>query len=509
MNKWEKIESIVNQMAHSLDDASRNELLQQISIYHEELVIQNDELRRINQELEDVKNDYRELFRFAPIVYFIVNSKGTIVEANQNSEKIFGRVLKENITKYIEFDCHGYFYVFFKKLISDGESMGNFVFINRDSSIHMEVIGNRAAAKKNHFLIACVNFEKQYKTMQEINDLSYKDHLTDLYNRRYFEKKVRLMNPQKDLPFSVIIADVNGLKILNDSFGHAEGDELLKKSAQLISGIIGDGFVISRIGGDEFAVLLPNTDRKDCRHLMEKMNEACSGLRVNGVKVSLSFGMETMTSIREDLDSVIANAEEEMYRNKLLHEVENNAEIVESIFDLLCEQSPREEENSKLVSEYMKKFGEYLSYDKERIELMSLAGLLHNIGKVAIDPVILEKKIDLTACEHSDVKKNPEISYRILKSSSKFSKVAHIILYSHEWINGKGYPKGLMGEFIPFESKVLSVCIAFSVMTSEQPYRAAMTKEDAIAELESLAGTQFDTNIVRNFVKMINETNSE
>ncbi|PIE68666.1 MAG: hypothetical protein CSA21_06300 [Deltaproteobacteria bacterium] len=503
IKKWEKIKNILKYQPDISNNTARSELVEQLSIYHEELLFQNEELSRFNNHLEELKNDYQELFDFAPIAYFIINKKRLIVEANAKAKLLFGDVLQTSITQYVAPDSRKDIYLFLKTLFQERKSRKDIVFISWDTSIHMEVIAKKIVSKKDRFLVACIDCNKQYKTIQKMSNFSYKDHLTGLYNRRYFEKEIRNINPQKDLPYSLLIADVNGLKVLNDSFGHHRGDELLEKAAQIMSELNRKRYIISRIGGDEFAVLLPSTSSSDCKKIMGQFQKACSKLTINDIKFSISFGAATMTAVDEDIDNILIEAEEEMYRNKNIHEAETSTELIESIFTILCKRCPKEKLHSKKVAQYMKKFGEYMKYDQEYTELLELAGLFHNIGKVAIDYNILHKIEPLSSTDSSEIKKIPEIAYRILKSSSKFSKIAHIILYSHEWIDGGGYPKGLTGECIPFESKLLSVCDAFGAMTSDRPYRMAMTKSDALAELEACVETQFDKDVVKDFVKII------
>ncbi len=503
INKWEKIKEILKSQPDISSDTARSEMVEQLSIYHEELLFQNEELSRFNRELEELKNNYQELFDFAPMAYFIINKKRLIVEANTKAKLLFGNVLQKSITTYVPPDSRKDFYIFLETLFRERNNRKDIIFISWDTSIHMEVIAKKIVSKKDHFLIACIDCSKHYETIEKMSNITYKDHLTGLYNRRYFEQEIHNINPQKDLPYSFIIADVNGLKVLNDSFGHHKGDELLEKASQIMAGLNRKRYIISRIGGDEFAILLPNTSSPECKKIMSQFQVACSKLTINDITFSISFGTATMTSIQEDVDNVIIHAEEDMYHHKSINEPEITTEIVNSIFDLLCKRCPKEKLHSKRVADYMIKFGEYMKYDQEYIDLLELAGLVHNIGKVAIDYSILNKVEPLSSNDYFEIKKVPEIAYRVLKSSSKFSKIAHIILYSHEWINGRGYPKGLTGECIPFESKLLSVCDAFDAMTSDRPYRMAMTKSDAIAELEACVGTQFDKEVVKDFIKMI------
>ncbi|MBN2795112.1 MAG: diguanylate cyclase [Clostridia bacterium] len=503
MSKWEKIKSTLNDTLYLLDDASKTELIQQISIYHEELYFQNQELMRINERLEIVKNNYQELFDFSPVCYFIINEKGLILDANKKASEWFGTVHETNIAQYIDSESQNDFYFFLREVYGHKENRSKIVFRSKGQALHFEIIGKPIVNTKNHFLIACLDLENEYQAMKKIKDLSFKDQLTGLYNRRYFEEEIHRINHPRMLPFSIIIGDVNGLKLVNDAFGHQAGDDLLRRAAQIMLNIDRGTDIIARIGGDEFAVLLPNTTEEDCKKILNRFHSSCSNLIIRDIGFSISFGSATMNDSTEDVEEVISNAEESMYRSKLLTESSKSAEIVNSILAALHEKHPREEFHSKRVSEYMKRMGEYYGFDKNHIEMMGAAGILHDIGKVAIDYSILDKSSSLSKEEIDEIRRHSEIGFRILKTSSVFSDIARIILHHHEWCNGNGYPKGLMGSEIPFEAKVLSICDAYDAMTSDRPYRKALTSENALVELESSAVDQFDQDIVSAFTDMI------
>ncbi len=501
MKKWEEIEKIIKNKAYEEDEDIKS-LIQKVSTYHEELIFQNEELKRINEYLQKIKNDYQELFYSAPVAYFIIDNFATILESNHNANELFGNVIAKKITKLLISTSKNDFYLFLHALFNDDKARTNVSFMRYNGSIHMEVIGKKISSEKNRYLITCIDFEQHYKTLQEINTLSYKDYLTGLYNRRFFEKHLRQIKGDL-LPVSVISADVNGLKVLNDAFGHNKGDELLKETARIMLENTKRENIIARIGGDEFAVLCTNTSSEKCQAIIEQYKASFAKLKIDNITFSLSFGSATINSMVEDIDELINNAEKEMYQDKIKNEYLNSAEIVDSILNKLWDKHSSEEHHSKRVADYMKRMGEHLGFDDDRINIMRLAGLMHNIGKITNENTILSSSLRLSASNHGEIKKHPEVAYRILKSSSKYSKIAHIVLYHHEWENGKGYPKGLTGSDIPFFTKVLSVCEAFSAMTSDRPYRSAMTQADAIAELEASVNTQFDKDVVEKFVEMI------
>ncbi len=504
MNKWKEIEEILENSSWSLDSDPRNELIQKISVYHEELVFQNEELQRVNERLEQVKDDYLELFEFAPVSYFIINKMGEILNANSEAKGIFGNIIGKNVLNYVSDKDQAKLYHFLKELVDKKKYRMDIDFLVSNVPIHMEVLGKQLYSQEKNFLIACIDFEKQYQKLMRYNQLSFKDQLTGLHNRRYFEKQIYAIKPD-DLPYSLVVVDVNGLKVLNDAFGHRLGDELLKKTSKIITDFSVKNSVVARLGGDEFVVSLPNTTFDECRERMEIFHSSCSNIKVNDIVFSISCGHATVNSITDDVDMVFEQAESKMYENKIANEFIKSSETVQSIFDLLCEKYPLEKSHSIRVSKYMRQFATHLGFDENNIETMSLAGLMHNIEKVANTIGMSDDSYTASSGKYQETKRRPEIAYRILKSSSKFSKIAHIILYQHERFDGTGYPKGLKGEEIPLESRMITICEAFESMTSEQSFRDAMSEEDALAELDSGAGKEFDGNLVKSFVTMIRE----
>ncbi len=498
MHKFSRIQNIINSHKEIADDLSREELIKKLYDYYEELIFSNNELKRANEKILDIKDAYQELFDFAPIAYFIVNDKGVILDANRNAKNLFGNLVGQSIVGLADYESKQDLYVFLKNLlVSDYTRTSTILKIQR-VPVHMEIVSKRIDSRKNQYLIACIDFEDQYKTIEEIHDISYKDQLTGLNNRRYYKKIFSEIDHQNKLPLSFVFADANGLKIVNDSLGHSKGDEFLKKASKIIFETFSEHGSISRIGGDEFVVILPKTDSSKCKYLIDLCEEKCSDIRVEGIRFSISFGASTMRDASEDIYNVVFEAENAMYKNKLLNESENSERIIASIRTALYQRHPVEREKSECVNAYVTQFAKYLSLGEKKVEMLSLAAKHYNIGKISYD----SGKLNDYAINYQD---NVEVAYRILKNIPRFSRIAYIILCSNEYVNGKGVPNNLAGDAIPFESKILAICKNFVALTLEGSNHLTFTKADALAEIESNAGTKYDGVIVNKFVEFIND----
>ncbi len=333
--------------------------------------------------------------------------------------------------------------------------------------------------------------------------LTYHDKLTGLYNRRFFEEELRRLDVERSLPVSIIIGDVNGLKLTNDAFGHLAGDNLLITAGKVMQEVCRDSDIVARWGGDEYIILLPNTGLADAEQISERIRLKCSETSVNNIVLSISLGCAAKNSAKEDLFAVIKQADDLMYRKKLLESRSVKSRAVQSVLNTLHESNPKEEAHSLRVGKLCEKLGEALQIDKNGISDLVLLAAVHDIGKASIDSSVLNKPGKLTAEEYEIIKQHSEKGYHIISASPDFSYLANYVLAHHERWDGAGYPSGLKGEDIPYLSRILSVADAFEAMTSEKPYRRAFSKEEALAELKSCAGTQFDPEIVDAFLKIV------
>ncbi len=370
----------------------------------------------------------------------------------------------------------------------------------------LEVFGcpvNDKDGKPYASLVTFMDITERKKAEEDLLYLSYHDTLTGFYNRRFFESEINNIDRSKDLPISVIICDVNGLKLINDSFGHTSGDKLLTKASEIIRSACRPGDCISRIGGDEFAILLPRTDSIEAARIVKNIKQLASKQKIENIEVSIAVGHDTKTSDKQVIIEVLANAENHMYRHKLYERTSAKSKTIESIMNTLFAKSDRESMHSDRVSFICLAIASKMNFDKDEINKIRMAGLVHDIGKIGIDENILNKPGKLTPEEREQINKHPEVGWRILSSSNEFSELANYILNHHERWDGKGYPNGLNAESIPIEARIISVADSYDAMTRDRTYRPGLTQKEAIVELKRCAGTQFDPQIVDIFIDQV------
>lgn len=329
------------------------------------------------------------------------------------------------------------------------------------------------------------------------------DVLTGLYNRRYYEMEVKRLDTEKNLPISVITADVNGLKIINDAFGRRLGDQLLQKAAGIIRSICRTNDVPARWGGDEFVVLLPNTTYEEAKKKVEQIKELCSQESIDMVQVSISLGWDTKVSMDVDFAKILKNAEDGMYKHKLIQNEGLRKDIINTITKTLYGKSPREQKHSERVGEVAGKIGAAIGFSETGIDKLKLTGHLHDIGKIAIEEGILNKAGYLTEKEQEEIRRHPDVGYRILSAASGMQDLADCVLAHHERWDGKGYPRGISGEEIPIEARIIALADSYDAMSSERPYRKALSEDVILYEIRKNAGYQFDSDIAKAFVEKV------
>jgi diguanylate cyclase (GGDEF)-like protein len=344
-----------------------------------------------------------------------------------------------------------------------------------------------------------ISERKKYE--QSILYLSYRDPLTNLHNRRYYTEEIQRLDQDKYYPLSVISADINGLKIMNDAFGHDAGDLLLCTVADELVKSFRNESRIARIGGDEFIIMLPNTSREKALQMITEAKHSIELNLIHGMSISVSFGVSTKIS-SELVQDTLKAAENDMYSHKLFEISSHRSETIKTILNTLHEKNPREEKHSARVSLICTKIGTEMKMSKEEISMLKAISNLHDIGKIAIDEAILNKPGKLDDHEWEAIKRHPEIGYRILTASAEYKDIAEDILSHHERYDGKGYPRGLSGENIPIRARIISIADAYDAMISERPYRKPFSHEQAIAEISRCTGTQFDPNIANIFIKL-------
>jgi diguanylate cyclase (GGDEF)-like protein/PAS domain S-box-containing protein len=344
----------------------------------------------------------------------------------------------------------------------------------------------------------------------KIKYASYHDSLTDLYNRSYIENKIQTLNNEGKLPLALIMADLNALKLINDSYGHHEGDKLIIKAAEVLKACCRNDDIIARWGGDEFVILLPETDQKAVEKIVNRINKKLANEYLefeDGSKLPLSIalGCGVKEYRYQDVFDVLNEAESKMYKNKLTASRDIKSKIVKTLLKTLSEKSQETTDHSKRMIDTAQKFAKALNLGQSEIDKLTLIARLHDIGKTVIPEKTLKKNGKLTEAEWQEIKSHSAVGHRILNATEEFSHISEDVLSLHEHWDGSGYPRSLKGEEIPFLARMISIVDAYDVMTHDQVYKDAVSKEDALKEIRACAGTQFDPKLAASFTKIMSE----
>lgn len=341
---------------------------------------------------------------------------------------------------------------------------------------------------------------EQKQAEDRIRYLSFYDDLTGLINRTFFEEEMIRFDIERQYPISIILSDVNGLKFVNDAFGHQEGDALLVSTAKIIEKSCREGDVVCRWGGDEFAILLPRCAHEDAENICRRIKNAALNNDRNFIPISLALGIATKDQVNQSIHEVLKEAEDRMNRNKLLETKSSRSSILASLQRTLQEKTHETEEHELRLQNLALKIGKAVGLPGSKLDELVLLAALHDIGKIAIPDHILKKPGPLTPEEWNIMKSHSEIGYRIALACQELTLISELILTHHERWDGTGYPRGLKGEKIPLLARILSIIDAYDAMTNTRPYRKALTSHEAIMELRQNAGKQFDPKLVEIFV---------
>lgn len=381
------------------------------------------------------------------------------------------------------------------------------ILISKDGS--ERAIEDTAAPIKDSFgkLIGVVlvfrDFSDKKEKRRQIEYLSYHDQLTGLYNRRFFEEELKRLDTKRNLPLSFVFADVNGLKTINDAFGHQCGDLLIQQVSYVFKSVCRADDIISRTGGDEFVLLFPKTEAAFVQELVKRIKNEIDQKKIMNINISVAFGWDTKNMENQSALDVLKNAEDLMYQKKIFDSASKRSAVIRSILNTLHLKSPREDAHSKRVSIICANIGKAYHLSDDEIRELRIAGELHDIGKIAIDEVILNKPSKLSEAEWAQIQQHPETGYRLLGTSSEYYNIAEYVHAHHERWDGKGYPKGLKGEVIHWKARIITIADAYDAMTCERPYRKAFSEEDTVEEIKKNAGAQFDPDIARVFVEKV------
>ena len=349
------------------------------------------------------------------------------------------------------------------------------------------------------------NAAEQIRHHQEqLQYISMHDGLTGLYNRGYFEEEMKRIGLRRNGTVGLIICDVDGLKLINDTLGHETGDQILKATADILRNAFRDSDVIARIGGDEFAIILAPASVDTVKKSIERIRDGMSlfNNQTERVFLSISMGWALSSDTNETPTYLYKEADSNMYREKLHRSQSSRSALIRTLVKAMEARDFLTGGHAERLESLCTGMGKSLGLSEAEISDLQLLARFHDLGKVGIPEAILFKSDPLTESERNEIKRHPEIGCRIAQSAPDLIPIADYILKHHEWWNGAGYPLGIAGESIPLECRILSIIDAYDAMTSDRPYRPALSEEAAREELSRCAGTQFDPALVALFLSL-------
>lgn len=347
---------------------------------------------------------------------------------------------------------------------------------------------------------------KRYE--EKLKYLSLHDQLTGLYNRAFFEEELNRLSDSREYPIAMISADLDDLKLINDTTGHQKGDQMLKAAAEVLKQSLRSSDILARVGGDEFVVILPRTDKKVGEDIIERLKEnvTCYNREHAGLSLGFSMGVATAEDSSTPLTELFRQADDLMYQDKLQRSAGSRERLIDTFFATPHAETDKDDRDRALrMAGMCQKLGVKAGLSTRQLSNLVLLCRVHTLGKVAIPHRILVEEGPLTEKEYEIVCQHPQKGYEIAKTSPVLKETAELILKYHERWDGNGYPLGLKGEEIPVECRILAIVDAFCAMTSDRPHRRAVRKADAVAELKRCAGTQFDPALVEVFLSVLAE----
>jgi diguanylate cyclase (GGDEF)-like protein/PAS domain S-box-containing protein len=477
------------------------------------ITLRNISLRRQAQDaLKESESFYRTIFETTGAASVIFTLDTAIVDANRQFSQLSGYTndellqgmrleeffLPEDLTLIGEFGRR-----IKTQAGQEGSEYHEARFIDRQGQIKHCIVYASVVPGTDKGVASLVDITSRREYEEKIIYYSFYDSLTGLYNRRFFEEELKRLDTMRNYPLTMILGDVNGMKLHNDTFGHQAGDKLLIKMAETIKKGCREDEIVARVGGDEFAIILCNTGSREAEQFVKRLQSLIGAEEINGIQLSISFGWACKNKVADSLDEVYKQAENMMYKHKLYSYPNIRTDNLYSILEMLYDKFPGEKEQSEKVAGLAEMMGKAQGFTPQQLEDIRTVSLLHNIGKVTLSGIDLFKPESLDEIEWIELKRHPETGYRILSSNRKMGRLAEYILTHHENWDGSGYPGGLKGEEIPLPARIVRIADAYTAMINPRSYRDALTSEEAVSELKNNAGIQFDPQQVELFLEKV------
>lgn len=342
-----------------------------------------------------------------------------------------------------------------------------------------------------------------------MKDTTYmKDVITGLDLSGGLLKYLSQMDTDQVYPVQFLVVNANGLNVINHAFGREKGNEVMAETVAKMREILPDGTYMSKMENGSIMAVLERTEAEQIRSMVHKLRKTQLCLASLNLNIELECGYAEVKGTEQTLFGGIQEALESLKNRKLLSENSQTSSVIHSLSQTLLESDYETEEHVLRTRDAAIELGTCMGLSDKDIGRLALLSILHDIGKIAIPQNILLKPTKLDAQEWEIMKTHASKGYRIAKASGELESIAELILHHHERWDGKGYPDGMKGEEIPLLSRIITVVDSYDVMVHDRPYHKAISKEEAIRELERCSGTQFDPEIVRVYLKLLEKERS-
>ncbi len=485
-------------------------------IYEHDLMSIQVELEQnelVNKRILESENKYRQLFNqtplgiathqiifddsHKPVDYIILNvNKGYEKQTGLKKEDIESKRVTEVIPDVEQFWIRRFGYVV------SAQRSTRFIDYSKPLDKYFSVVAY--PIDKDQFAVIAEDITLKRNNEQQIEYLATHDQLTGLENRQALHQLLDQLKVTSDFKPIVYAFDINALNIYNEAFGYDVGDKILIEVAEIIKKVIRKESHAYRIDGDLF-VILGNAIGLDINVKSKELLEALEKITYGNIDLSVTYAYLINEDPELSGSDLIKEVEKKVEQKKLYEEKSHKSNSVKTILATLTSKYDDERIHSARVSKYCEKIAKKLGFDETDTARLKLAGMTHDIGKIAIPDEILHKPAKLTDEEYAIIKTHAETGYKILSAAKEYHDIALAARHHHERWDGKGYPVGLKGEEIPLFSRIICVLDAFEAMTSDRVYHKAQSEEYAINELLRCSGTQFDAKIVDIFIEVLYE----
>lgn len=472
-------------------------------------------LQENERALQDSERRFRLMLENVQLITMMIDKEGCISFCNDFMLELTGftrdEVIGQNIFDlFIPADERNETRERFNKMLESSDlwfpltnhiqtKNGETHLVNWNNTILFDISGNVTG-----FASIGEDITERQKMEERLKFQSSYDSLTGLFNRTYFEEMLQRIENAPLEQVGVVVCDVDGLKFVNDTLGHSTGDELLKLAANTIKSCFRDEDAVSRIGGDEFAVILPKSKfsvvEQSCRRIKNAV--ADYNAKNSDLPLSLSVGFAVGNITDRTISDIFKEADNNMYREKLHRSQSTRSALVHALMKALEARDFITEGHAERLQNLVLAVGKSIGISDRNLVDLRLLAQFHDIGKVGVPDRILLKPAALSREEYAEMQRHCEIGHRIAQSAPDLIPIADWILKHHEWWNGQGYPLCIRGEDIPLECRILAIADAYYAMTSDRPYRKAMPHEEAVEELKRKAGSQFDPGLIPVFIEI-------